>query len=162
MLGRDLCWWAHTLGLTRVTVDSRLGKKLSEGPDGLIGLRLEDIVRRGARLLPRLVGLEGQQARFADGTSRRIDTLIWATGFRPRYDFLDLPVLDQRGAPIHRRGATSARGLYFLGLKWQYRIDSSLLGGVGRDAAYIAEQIEDDLAGRKSTTRTPREGHIHV
>jgi putative flavoprotein involved in K+ transport len=148
ILGRDLFWWAHTFGLTRVTIDSRLGANMSRQPDGLLGVTPAELAGLGISLKPRLASIEERTARFADGTHQRIDAVIWATGFRPRYDFLKAPVFDVRGAPIHRRGVTQAPGLYFLGLKWQYRIDSSLLGGVGRDAAYLAEHITSYLAGR--------------
>jgi putative flavoprotein involved in K+ transport len=158
ILGRDLFWWVHNLRLSQVTIDSRLGKHLSSGPDALIGITPEQIGHLGVRVGPRLVRFEGQTSCFADGARQRVDAVIWATGFRPRYDFLVEPVTDARGAPIHRRGVTRAEGLYFLGLKWQYRFDSSLLGGVGRDAAHLAEQITSHLAGRPSTL-TPQRDH---
>ncbi|WP_437818884.1 flavin-containing monooxygenase [Sorangium sp. So ce1078] len=162
ILGRDLFFWAHALGLTRVTAESRLGKRLRRGPDGLIGIDPRSIARRGVALAPRLVQLDGRTARFADGSRRRVDAVLWATGFRPRFDFLDVPVLDGRGAPVHRRGVTRAPGLYFLGLPWQHRIDSSLLGGVGRDAQHLAEQIQRHLAGASAAATARQEEPIHV
>ena len=50
-------------------------------------------------------------------------------------------MLDAAGEPVHRRGVTAADGLYFLGLKWQYRRASSFLDGVGADAEYLAGEI---------------------
>ena len=70
-----------------------------------------------------------------------ISTVIWATGYRYDFDWIDLPVLDPHGAPLHRRGVTDVPGLYFLGLSWLYRMTSSFLSGVGEDAAYLAEHI---------------------
>lgn len=67
--------------------------------------------------------------------------MVWATGFRPDYSFIEAPVLDARGRPVHRRGITSAPGLVFLGLSWQHTRGSALLGWVGRDAAYLAERM---------------------
>jgi putative flavoprotein involved in K+ transport len=68
--------------------------------------------------------------------------VVWCTGFAPDYAWIAPPVLDERGAPRHRRGvATGAPGLYFVGLRFQHRMTSSLLGGVGADATFIAEQI---------------------
>jgi len=58
------------------------------------------------------------------------------------YRWIQLPVLNERGTPSHRRGVSSAvDGLYFAGLRFQYRLSSSLIGGVGEDAAFIAAQI---------------------
>lgn len=76
-----------------------------------------------------------------------IRTVVWATGFTRDYSWLHAPVLDSDGEPIHHRGVTAAPGLFFLGLRWQHRRNSNLIDGVGRDAAYLAEQID-------ATTRT--------
>ena len=76
--------------------------------------------------------------------------IVWCTGFRPDYRWLDLPsLLDDKGYPRHARGvATGAPGIYFVGLRFQHRMTSSLVGGVGLDAAFIAEQVaaRDELA----------------
>jgi putative flavoprotein involved in K+ transport len=52
-----------------------------------------------------------------------------------------LPVFDQTGFPLHRRGVTAAPGLYFLGLPWLHTRKSGLLFGVGEDAAFLAATI---------------------
>ncbi|NMO92708.1 NAD(P)-binding domain-containing protein [Actinomycetospora sp. TBRC 11914] len=70
-----------------------------------------------------------------------ITTVIWATGFRRDFSWIHAPVLDAAGEPVHRRGITDAPGLYFLGLKWQYRRSSSFLDGVGTDAEYLARHL---------------------
>lgn len=67
--------------------------------------------------------------------------VVWATGFRHDQRLAAAAVLDADGAPVHRRGVTAAPGLYFLGLRWQYRRNSSFLDGVGADAAYLADHI---------------------
>lgn len=157
ILGRDFFWWAHLFGVTRITAESRLGKRLRRGPDGIIGTSPERLAaERGITIAPRVVGLDGARARFIDGTEESFDAIIWATGFNPRYDWIDLPGFDG-GRPNHLRGVTRIPGLYFLGLKWQHTIDSSLLGGVGRDATYLAEHIAFHLAGRDpAAARSPR------
>jgi putative flavoprotein involved in K+ transport len=71
---------------------------------------------------------------------------VWATGYRADYTWIKLPVLDQRGTPIHRRGVTQAPGLYFLGMHNQYPRGSSLLGFIHHDAAFIVERIGQQLA----------------
>jgi putative flavoprotein involved in K+ transport len=52
-----------------------------------------------------------------------------------------LPVFDEDGYPVQRRGVTAYPGLYFLGLHWLYQFKSGLLLGVGEDAAFIASEI---------------------
>jgi len=145
LLGRDFFWWAHLLRLTDVTADSWLGRKMRQGPDGIIGQGPEVLAREhGLVLRPRVQGVEGHRITFVDGSSMEVAAIVWATGFRPDYTWLEVPaVLDARGVPVHQRGITSAPGLYFLGLKWLHRANSSLLGGVGRDAAFLASHIAD-------------------
>ena len=72
-----------------------------------------------------------------------ITSIIWATGFGNEYDWLKLPVLDERREPLHERGVTEFPGIYFLGLRWLYKQKSGFLsfGGPAEDAAYLAEQI---------------------
>jgi putative flavoprotein involved in K+ transport len=68
--------------------------------------------------------------------------VVWCTGFEPDYGWVDLPALGEDGHPRHRRGvATHVPGLYFMGLRFQHRLSSSLIGGVGDDAAYVAQHI---------------------
>jgi putative flavoprotein involved in K+ transport len=78
---------------------------------------------------------------FADGTAVDPRTVVWATGFGLDHSFVRVPVFDEGGAVVHRRGVTAAPGLYFLGLPWQHTRGSALLGWVGRDAAFLAGRI---------------------
>lgn len=70
----------------------------------------------------------------------RIRTIIWATGFRPDFSWIELPVFDRKGALIHDSGHV-APGLFVLGLPFMRRRNSALLDGVGRDAEALADHI---------------------
>jgi putative flavoprotein involved in K+ transport len=70
-----------------------------------------------------------------------ISTVIWATGYRREYPWLHVPVLDTDGEVVHRHGITPVPGLYVLGLKFQRRRASHFIGGVGADAAWLADRI---------------------
>ena len=72
----------------------------------------------------------------------RVSAIIWATGYEYDYSWLRLPVFDRRGRPLHQRGVSPVPGLYFLGLHWMHTFRSGLFSGVGADAEYLAEQIE--------------------
>lgn len=74
-----------------------------------------------------------------------IRTVLWATGYRRDYSWLDVPVLDAAGELRQSCGVTPAPGLYALGLRFQCRRNSSFLGGVGRDAEMLAGQISRQL-----------------
>jgi putative flavoprotein involved in K+ transport len=70
-----------------------------------------------------------------------IRSVVWATGYQLDFRWVELPIVDSRGEPVQRRGATSAPGIYFLGLAWMHKVKSSFLYGVGEDAEYLAERI---------------------
>jgi putative flavoprotein involved in K+ transport len=141
LLGRDLFWWLTKLGLLSKTVDSRLGRRASHR-DTLIGSRPRELKRRfGVELQPRLIDASGRTVSFANGRELDVDAVIWATGYRSDYSWIDLPVLDELGRPRHRRGVTEVPGLYFLGLSWQHTRGSALIGWVGDDAEFIAGKI---------------------
>jgi putative flavoprotein involved in K+ transport len=71
-----------------------------------------------------------------------ISTIIWATGYSFDFSWVKLPIFDEFGYPVQKRGVTARPGLYFLGLPWLHTIQSGLLSGVGDDAAYVAKRIE--------------------
>jgi putative flavoprotein involved in K+ transport len=79
--------------------------------------------------------------RRLDLRAEGIGAVIWATGYRVDFGWIDVPVLDARGEPVHRRGVSEVPGLYFLGLQWLSRMSSSFLSGVGDDAADLADHI---------------------
>jgi len=93
--------------------------------------------------------------RELDLAASGIMSVVWATGFRRDFRWIDAPVFDERGEPIHRRGVTECAGLYFLGLPWLHKLKSSVLCGVGDDAAHLADQIACDLTGAR-LPRAPR------
>lgn len=70
-----------------------------------------------------------------------ISTVIWATGYRPDFGWIDLPIFDEMGFPRHRRGVTDVQGLYFLGLLWQHTQASATLIGPNLDAPYLLEAM---------------------
>jgi len=153
----------------------RLAGRL-EGIDGdrvsfgdALAAELEDADRRMRRLLERMD--ERADARGApresvpgivpEGRLRELDlrasgvgTVLWATGFRRSYPWLRVPVLDRAREIAHRHGVTRAPGLYVLGLKFQRRRKSHFIGGVGDDAAFLADRIVE--RAERAAARRPR------
>jgi putative flavoprotein involved in K+ transport len=141
ILGRDLFWWLTKTGLIKKTVDTRIGGRLQHR-DTLIGSRPRKLRRRyGVDVKPRAVGVSGRAVSFKDGTELHVDAVIWATGYRSDYSWIEPPVLGSDGRLQHRRGVTDVPGLFFLGLSWQHTRGSALIGWVKDDAQFIAEQI---------------------
>jgi putative flavoprotein involved in K+ transport len=143
VLGRDLFWWLTKTRLLDKTVESRLGRRLQHR-ETLIGSGPRELKKRyGVELKPRVVDASEDTIRFADGSALKVDAVIWATGYRPHFSWIDLPVFDTDGRVRHRRGVTDLPGFYLLGLTWQHTRGSALLGWVKDDAAFIAEQIAE-------------------
>jgi putative flavoprotein involved in K+ transport len=147
LLGRDLFTILTATGLMGKTVDSRLGRRLRDR-DALIGSSPRAIRTRGVHVRPRATGAAGSTITFADESTLRARTVIWATGFGADYSYLDAPVFSDDGAVIHTRGVTAAPGLYFLGMPWQHTRGSALLGWVKDDAQHIADKISQLSRGR--------------
>ena len=84
-----------------------------------------------------------------------VSAIVWASGFRCNFDFVKLPIFDEAGEPVHRRGVTQFPGIYFLGLRWLYKRKSAFLlrASGAEDASYLAEQI---MAGAKDSQERPR------
>jgi putative flavoprotein involved in K+ transport len=143
LLGRDLFDWAWPL-LMRLTLDTRLGRRLrarADGGDALIGIPERTLTNTGVVRVGRLTDERGGLP-VCDGVVVEPRVIVWSTGFRPDYSWIKLPLLDDDGYPRHRRGVVAdLPGLYFVGLRFQHRMTSSLVGGVGADAGFIAEQV---------------------
>jgi putative flavoprotein involved in K+ transport len=151
ILGRDFFWWAGLVRFDRITAQSRLGRRL-QTRDPVFGDGPRRLARRcRVRLHPRLVGAEGRTARFTDGTTATVNSVVWATGFTVDHSLVTVPgVLDENGRIRQQGGVTSSRGLYTIGLPWQRTRGSALLGFVGRDAADITDRIARDAAAARA------------
>jgi putative flavoprotein involved in K+ transport len=84
-----------------------------------------------------------------DPAEAGIGTVIWTTGFRSDWSWVELPIFDGAGYPTHRRGVTSMDGVYVLGLPWLYTWGSGRFVGVGRDADFISQHVAAHLAAVK-------------
>jgi putative flavoprotein involved in K+ transport len=70
-----------------------------------------------------------------------VSTIIWATGFSSDYSWLKVNAFDEAGRPKHKRGVSSEKGIYFLGLPWLSGRGSSFIWGVWHDAKHVADHI---------------------
>ena len=74
-----------------------------------------------------------------------VSTVIWATGFTGDFGWIHLPVFDDQNKPIHKRGVSAERGLYFVGFPWLNSRKSGIIYGIAEDAQYIANVIGEQL-----------------
>jgi putative flavoprotein involved in K+ transport len=145
-----------------LTTDTRLGRKMSEAHRDrgapLVRLKPKEIAAAGVELVPRVESVVDGQLQLADGRVVDVAVVVWATGFRLDFGWIELPIFDDSGYPIHHRGVVDAApGLYFLGLPFQYTPTSEHVGGVGNDARHISEHI----AARSPASPAHRRG-IHL
>jgi putative flavoprotein involved in K+ transport len=149
LLGRDLFDWVWPI-MSRATAETRLGRRLRERTrrgDALIGIPERSLMSSGVRRVGRVEEERGGMP-VADGAVLEPRVVIWCTGYEPNFRWIQATGLESGGVPRHARGvAADARGLYFAGLRFQHSLTSSLIGGVGTDAAYIAQSIAHAEAG---------------
>lgn len=124
-------------------------------PRGRVTKRAIDAA--GLDWVGRTVGVDDGFPALDDGTVFAVRTVVWCTGFRADFGWVDLPVFGDDGYPIHARGVVESQpGLYFMGLPFQTTLSSALIGGVGRDAAHIARHIRG--RERSSAVLSPVDG----
>lgn len=152
--------------LTRVlTVKTPLGRKAREQLRSrglpLARVRRKDLAAAGVERVPRTVGVQGGMPVLDDGRVLEVANVVWCTGFEPDFAWIDLPVFDEEGAPLHDRGVSSEPGLYFLGLFFLYAAASQLVGGAARDAEHVVRHLAsrdgDDLRTGGGTRRLRKE-----
>jgi putative flavoprotein involved in K+ transport len=151
-LGRDLFWWLTRLGVITKTADSRLARRLRKRADLVIGTRWRDLARLGIHVRPRLTGMRGRTASFADGSTTDVAAVVWATGYGTDYSWLDVPGAVVGDVVDNERGITPVRGLSILGLPWLHTRGSALLGFVKDDAAWLAGHVSRELTTGVSGT----------
>ena len=136
------------LAATRLTVKTPMGRKLRvhflDPPRGIpLGrVRRKDIIAAGIKRVGKTTGVRGGYPQLEDGRVLEVSNVIWCTGFKQDFSWIDLPVIGEDGWPQEERGVVgSAPGLYFTGLAFQYAFSSMLILGAGRDAEYVAQHI---------------------
>ncbi len=118
--------------------DLKMGRLL-DGIDEAIGDRCDD--------RPRPTVVPERPRLTLDLAGGRIATAIWATGYRPDYSWLDVPVLDRKGRIRHEGGIVPSPGLYVLGLPFLRRRKSTLIDGAADDARDLGRHLAAFLAG---------------
>lgn len=133
-------------GLHVLTLSTPIGRKVAPAFKAhaapLIRTKSKDLAAAGIRLVPRVTGVENGLPVLADGTRLEVSNVIWCTGFRDDFSWIDPEMLDGGALPRQWRGvAVETPGLYFLGQEFMYAATSATLPGVCRDARHLAGRI---------------------
>jgi putative flavoprotein involved in K+ transport len=130
-----------------LTVKTPMGRKLRPevrfhgGP--LLRVKAKHLEAAGVEhVAAKTVGVRAGLPVLEDGRVVETANVIWCTGFRLDFDWIELPIVGDDGYPVEDRGVVpSAPGLYFVGLPFQHSFASMLIGGVGKDAQHVAKHI---------------------
>jgi putative flavoprotein involved in K+ transport len=114
---------------------------LRRGAEPLGRIRAGELETAGVRRVPRTVGARDGLPLLDDGSTFPVSAVVWCTGLRPDHRCVRVPVLDEEGRLVHRRGITAWPGLYAVGLPHQSSITSHLVGGVGTDARHVVRHL---------------------
>jgi putative flavoprotein involved in K+ transport len=127
-----------------LTLDTPPGRKLRtqaiEHGTPLVRTKLSDLQAAGIKRVGRISIRDGLPIT-ADGELLKPQTVVWCTGYRPDYSWIDLPITDAAGNPITNRGVSPENGLYFIGLEFQYAAASSTIQGLDQDARYLVRAM---------------------
>ena len=153
LLGKDIYWWLYKTGVMQLRTDRLPGSAMVTDSKGVVTVGEPKDRSRVARHEAKLVGYEDGKLVLtaADGNTQQYlrwqpphgaAAVIWCTGYRNKYPFLPQNLLDEQGRPKLDRGISQTdETVAFLGLEHLLRINSSLLGGVGRDAREVINTL---------------------
>ena len=163
-----LFWFLATHVFTMATpIGRKLHSSLRSGHGGpLVHVRTSEILSAGINRIGRIAGTREGCPTLENGTALSVASIVWCTGFGLDFSWVRLPIFSSDGYPIHQRGRVTAEpGLYFLGLPFQHSMSSTLIAGVGRDAALVAEWIlergrppspsTDGRASKRTSQKSP-------
>jgi putative flavoprotein involved in K+ transport len=137
-------------------IGRKVGPKVAFKASPLIRVKSKNMTAVGIERVARVAGVRHGLPQLDDGGELDVANVIWCTGFRQQFSWIDLPVFGDDGQPLHERGIVQSEpGLYFIGLLFLYAVSSDVLIGVGRDAKHIATQI----ARLQQSGATPRNAH---
>lgn len=143
-----------------LTLNTPMGRKARRqilahsGP--VVRVKNRDLLRAGVERVPRTESARDGRPVLADGRTLEVSNVIWCTGFGPDLDWIQLPVCGRDGQPEHHRGvATAQPGLYFLGATFQQSLASSMVHGVGTDAAFIAQHLAARTPATAAAAQAP-------
>ena len=153
----------HLLTL-RTPIGRKMRAEVRQHGGPLLRVKKADLARVGVEMAPaRTVGVRDGQPVLDGDRVLDVTNVVWCTGFRQDFGWIDLPVCGDDGWPLERRGVVeSAPGLYFVGLAFQYAFSSMLVGGAGRDAEHVVRHLVGRYDGQRPATEGSTTGRVPV
>lgn len=154
--GRLFWFFVNRVASVRTPIGRRMRQQLIKHGAPLIRWKMADAIAAGVERRPRVVAARDGKPLFEDGMTAEPDTIVWCTGFRHDYGWIKFPIPEEDGLPRHREGVIEGEpGLYFVGLPFQSRLASTLVGGAGADAKLVARVIASRLLKTPATLAIP-------
>ncbi len=143
-LGKTLWWWFTLIGFLNYNKYSWIGKKIQSITQPVIGTDVKEILsRENVISVGRTKDALNNDLFFEKEKVSTIKNIVWATGYRPNFKWIEGVELDIDGYPKNFRGVSNMENLYFIGLPWMHTRGSATLGGVSKDAKYLADIIQN-------------------
>ncbi|TBW30055.1 NAD(P)/FAD-dependent oxidoreductase [Gramella sp. KN1008] len=143
ILGKTLWWWFTKIGFLSFSRDTWLGRRLSRSRQPVIGTDVKAILNRpNVEAVGKTKNAEGKIVVTEKKRLTDLRNIIWATGYRPNFNWIEGQELSKDGYPKHYRGVSNIEGLYFIGLPWLHTRGSATLGGIKKDAQYLYSYIK--------------------
>lgn len=134
--------FSHVLTV-RTPIGRRARSRVRDHSGPLIRVRTRDLADAGVQRTARVAGTRDGMPVTPDGQRLEVTSIVWCTGFEPDLSWVDLPGIGADGLVPNERGVcTTEPALYVLGQVFQYSLASSMVHGVGRDAAHLAAHID--------------------
>jgi putative flavoprotein involved in K+ transport len=156
--GKMFWFYANRIASVRTPMGRRMKPLVLTHGAPLIRVKMRDAIAAGVERAPRVTAVEDGLPVCEGGRRLQADTVVWCTGFGRDYSWIQFPVAGADGYPRHSGGVMDGEpGLYFVGLPFQTRLASGLIGGVGEDAGFVADVIDRRLqaAGERRHSGVP-------
>jgi putative flavoprotein involved in K+ transport len=144
-----------------LTTNTAIGRKMrdSHAVAPLIRTKSRELAAAGVERAPKVTGVRRGRPVLEDGRELDVANIVWCTGFRPDFSWVELPAFGPAGDPLHVRGEVKGEpGLYFVGLNFLFAMSSAMIHGVGRDARHVAEKIAARLSAKDRAAQGVRVG----
>jgi len=150
--GRLYWWFAHHVLTLNTPIGHKVRKKIHSSGAPLISVSIDDVINANVEHVPRMKGAHNGLPQLENDRIVSVDSIVWATGYRPDFSWIKIDLNCDKGWPQNRRGVSEdTKGLYFIGMLFQFGLTSGLVGGIGRDAAFVVNHIH---RSKKSTFKS--------
>lgn len=142
ILGKTLWWWFTKTGFLSFSKKSWIGKRISQSKQPIIGTDVKAILKRNnVETVGYTIDAVDDTIKTTSKNLKNVKNIVWATGYKPNFKWIKNIELTDDGYPKHHRGISTTKGLYFIGLPWLHTRGSATLGGIKKDAAFLAKEV---------------------